>query len=362
MSIEDEIEETEKKLRETPVNKSTETDRARLKSKIARLREKKEKQEKKSSGSGKGYAVRKRGDRTVALVGPPSVGKSTLLNKLTNADSEVGHYEFTTLDVIPGMMRYRGAYIQILDVPGLIGGAASGKGRGKEVLSVIRNSDMIVVMIDPDNLDRLEKIKDEIHDAGIRLNEDKPRIKIERRPKGGIDLTLPRDFSLNEETVKSVLRENGYLNCRLILKEDLSVDEIIDGIMDNRVYIPALTVFNKIEKLGDGELEKVRNRHPDFVPVSAEETRNLEKLKERIWEKLNVMRIYMKKIGKEPDKEEPFIVEKESTIEEVKEKLPGEFKGELDYGKIWGPSARFPGQKVGGDHVLKDEDVLELHF
>ncbi|MFB6147281.1 MAG: GTPase, partial [Candidatus Nanohaloarchaea archaeon] len=121
MGIDDRIEELKEKLQETPVNKSTETERGRLKARIAELKEEKQ-QKQKGTGETSGYAVKKRGDATVALVGFPSVGKSTLLNRLTNAESETGKYEFTTLDVEPGMLEYRGAKIQLLDVPGLIGG------------------------------------------------------------------------------------------------------------------------------------------------------------------------------------------------------------------------------------------------
>jgi len=102
-SIQEQIQEVEDEIRKTQYNKATSHHIGRLKAKIARLRDDVEKKASAKNG-GDGYSVRKSGDGTVTLVGFPSVGKSTLLNKLTDAKSEVGAYDFTTLTVVPGVL------------------------------------------------------------------------------------------------------------------------------------------------------------------------------------------------------------------------------------------------------------------
>lgn len=74
----------------------------------------------------------------MALVGFPSVGKSTFLSKITKTKSEAASYSFTTLTAIPGVLEYGGAEIQILDLPGIIEGASEGKGRGRQVISAAK--------------------------------------------------------------------------------------------------------------------------------------------------------------------------------------------------------------------------------
>src|SRR5439155_875432 len=159
MAIDEQIKAVEDEIQKTPYNKATQHHIGRLKAKLARLKDEQETRRLKSGGGGPSYAVRKSGNATVGLVGFPSVGKSTLLNQITDATSAVAAYDFTTLDVIPGLMEHRGAKIQVLDMPGLIRGASKGRGRGKEVLSVARACDLILLMIDLVSSDYVKQLQ-----------------------------------------------------------------------------------------------------------------------------------------------------------------------------------------------------------
>ena len=147
-TIKEQIQALYDEINKTQKNKATNAHIGKLKAKIAQLKLKEEKAaaSAKAAGPAKGFEVKKSGDASVALVGFPSVGKSTLITQVTDAKSEAGNFAFTTLTCIPGLMEHRGAKIQILDLPGLIKGAAEGKGRGKEILGVIRSCDMVLYL------------------------------------------------------------------------------------------------------------------------------------------------------------------------------------------------------------------------
>lgn len=358
MGIEDRIQELEEKLRETPVNKSTETERGRLKARIAELKQEKQ-QKQKGTGDTSGYAVKKRGDATVALVGFPSVGKSTLLNEVTNADSETGEYEFTTLDVEPGMLKHNGANIQVLDVPGLIGGAADGRGDGTQVLSVVRNADLVLVLLDPDEM-RYEEITDELYKADIRVNRSKPDMKVEKKGRGGIQVSSTVDLDMGEDTIKEVMQQRGYTNAKVVIREEMDIDRFIDGLMDNRKYVPMVSAVNKIDSVDERKREEYEEEYD--VVISAETGENLDELKQVLFEELGLIRIYMKKKGEEPDEDEPLILRKGDRVEDALDKLPGDMRDRFKSARVTGDSAKFPEQEVGEQHELMDEDILELNL
>lgn len=124
---------------------------------------------------GSGFDVQKSGDARIALVGFPSVGKSTFLSKITKTKSVIADYSFTTLTAIPGVLEYGGAEIQILDLPGIIEGAAEGKGRGRQVISAAKTSDMILMILDATKkAEQRALLEAELEAVGIRLNREPP--------------------------------------------------------------------------------------------------------------------------------------------------------------------------------------------
>jgi ribosome-interacting GTPase 1 len=365
MGLEDEIEDLREEIAETPYNKSTEAHIGRLKSKLAEKKEKLENQS--SAGGGQGYSVEQTGDATVALVGVPSAGKSTLLNALTNAESEVGSYDFTTLDVNPGMLKHKGANIQLLDVPGLIEGAAGGRGGGQEVLSVIRTADLVVFVLSVFEIEQYEPLREELEANKVRLDTRPPKVRITPKGMGGIDVTMASDVGLEPDTVREVLREHGHVNADVAITEPVDLDQLLDGVIDNRVYLPSLVAVNKADLIDRDYLETVNRdlRAQDIDPdeaifISAEEEKGLDVLRERIWKQLELIRVYMDKPGRGTDYEEPLVLQEGQTVGDACEKLGGDLEERFRFARVSGESAKHDEQQVGTDHTLRDEDVLRI--
>jgi ribosome-interacting GTPase 1 len=359
MALEEEIKSVEEEISKTKYNKATEGHIGRLKAKLARLREEAQKRASSKSG-GEGFAVKKSGDATVALLGFPSVGKSTLLNSLTGTDSVVASYEFTTLDVVPGAMEYKGATIQILDVPGILKGASSGRGRGKEVLAVVRNADLVLILLDVFQLVHYEILLEELFAAGIRVNSRPPEATIRKKPRGGISISSTVDVGLNDDTIKTVLGEYRIHNANVVIRERISIDQLIDMILGNRKYIPAIVVINKIDLADEYMLRECKEKIPDAILVSADKKTHIEELKELLYRKLGFIRIYLKPQGDQADMEEPLIVRFGSTIGDICDHLHRDFRNRFRYAQVWGDSAKHKGQHVGLEHFLYDNDVLTI--
>jgi small GTP-binding protein len=363
--LEEEIRALEEELRNTPYNKATSKHIGRVKAKIARLRDEAVSRALRSGGGAEGFTIKKSGDATAVLVGFPSVGKSTLLNSLTGTKSEVASYAFTTTTVVPGALEHRGARIQILDIPGLIAGAAMGKGRGKEVISVVRGADLILILVDPFNEKHLDVLTRELYDAGIRINREKPDITIKKTASGGIRVNAVGRLDLDEEEIRAILSEQKIMNADLLVRGGASQDDLIDAMLGSRRYVPAFVAVNKIDLVDSTTCREIeadiigRFGTPPLM-ISAQTGFHMEEVKDAIYDHLGFMRIYLKPQGEEADMKEPLIVFRKATVQDICLKLHRDFVDRFRYARVWGPSVKHPGQRVGLNHRLKEGDLLSI--
>lgn len=362
MGLPEKIKAIEEEMKRTQIHKHTEHHIGLLKAKLSKLKAEQEVAQRSRSSGGLGFEVKKGGDCTVVLIGLPSVGKSTILNRLTNANSKVGAYAFTTLTVVPGLLEYNGAKMQILDLPGIISGAATGTGRGRRVLSVARNADLILLVLDVFQPAQTSTLRKELYEIGIRLNSRSPNVTIEPSSQGGLGITATCTLTkISEATIRAILNVYKIHHANVIIREDITDDQLIDVATGNRRYIPALTVLNKVDLVSSKYVEEVRKRiSDDFIPVSADQNLNIEGLKEAIYNRLNFIRVYLKPRNGSPDFDEPLILTAGSTISDVCMRIHRQFAGDAKYAMVSGSSVRFSPQRVGLNHVLNDRDVVTI--
>jgi len=363
LGIPEKIKSIQDEMEKTKINKATEHHIGLLKAKIAKLkREQEDNIIKKSGMKSDGFDVRRTGDATVVFIGLPSVGKSTLLNKMTKAKSTVGAFTFTTLTVVPGMMEYRGAKIQVLDLPGIIKGASTGKGLGKRILSVARTADLVLLMLDVFQPYHEDVLVNELGNIGIRLNQLPPNITIEKASMGGIAVAQQVKLTkITEKHLKDILHLYGIVSARVVIREDVTSEQLADYIAGNISYSKSITIVNKVDLVDKEFLKELKKKiKSEVIEVSANSDINIELLKEKIYEKLKFIRIYMRPKGGETDFKEPLIAREGDTVEDICNKLHRRMKRAFRFGLVWGKSVKFGGQRVGLTHVLLDEDVLTI--
>eukprot|EP00878_Enallax_costatus_P004884 GHUV01005138.1.p1 GENE.GHUV01005138.1~~GHUV01005138.1.p1 ORF type:complete len:399 (+),score=124.80 GHUV01005138.1:209-1405(+) len=363
MGILEKIKEIEAEMARTQKNKATEYHLGQLKARLAKLRTELQAPASKG-GAGEGFDVQKYGDGRVALIGFPSVGKSSLLTILTGTESEAAAYEFTTLTCIPGVIHYNDAKIQLLDLPGIIEGAAEGKGRGRQVIAVCKSADLLLMVLDATKpWYHKEILTRELESVGMRLNRSPPNIYFKKKKTGGVSInsTLPLT-KLDDKLIQRVLQEYKIHNCELLFKEDCSVDDLIDVIEGNRRYVKCLYVYNKVDMCSMEEVDEVARR-PNSIPISCSLKLNMDGLLERIWEMMALVRVYTKKVGHKPDFSEPVVLTSDrggTTMEAMCKQIHHQLVREFKYALVWGLSAKHSPQRTGLVHQLSDEDVVQI--
>jgi ribosome-interacting GTPase 1 len=236
------------------------------------------------------------------------------------------------------MMQYKGAKIQILDMPGIIEGASSGRGLGKRVLSVARSADLVLLILDVFQPQHIALLKRELSEIGIKVDQRPPDVLIEKTETGGISINFQTKSRISESLARDILRVYGVHNCRLTIREpNLTDDQLIDLLAGNRVYVPSIVVLNKIDLIDDTLLTQIRRTMGN-----------------------NFIRVFLKPKGQDADLVEPLIVRSDSTISDVCTKIRRTMTTDFRYAQVWGNSVKFGAQKVGLEHRLVDGDIVSI--
>jgi ribosome-interacting GTPase 1 len=307
---EEKITNLEEFLSLIPKHKGTDHLRADLRRKLSKLKSAAQAR-KKTTRVVSPYHIDPEGAGQVAVIGPPNVGKSALVDVLTKATPEVSAAPYTTWGPTPGMMYYENVQIQLIDTPPL-----NPEYVEPEMMNLLRRVDLILLVLDlqADPFDQLEQ--------SLALLESYRMVPLYRASEY-------RD----QERVQFVLLQVLVNKC-----DDDAAQEDFD-------------VF--CELLGPEACP--------MLPVSATTGRGLEALRRSVYDLLEVMRIYSKAPGREPDLSSPFVMERGGTVEEFARKIHQDFYQNLKSARVWGHGVH-DGQLVGRDHVLHDEDIVELRI
>lgn len=364
-SSKEKLKALEKMLTLIPKHKGTEKMQMQIKRKISRIKEEMETKARKA-GHGPTFNVKKEGAAQVALVGLPNSGKSLVLNRLTNADAVVDDYEFTTKAPTPGMMEYKDIQIQLVEIPAVIRDVSLGKGFGLQILSAIRAADAVALIIDlsQNPLEQMKLILDELEKGGIKLNEQPPDLEIVKKAEGGIDIRGKQFFCSDELVLKELLLKEKIHNAVIVFRSDTTIEQVEEALDESVTFKRAIILATKGDiknsKNNFALLKKYFNEY-DIVPISAEKRINLNHAKEAVYRSLNIIRVYTKTPG-EDIAYPPITMRPCATVYEAAGRIHKQFQKEFKYARIWGPSAKYEGQKVGSEHILQDSDIVEVHI
>lgn len=365
------IQALEEFISAVPKHKGTENLMLWARKKLAQLRQELEEERKRKRGGGGGikYMVQKSGAAQVAVVGPPNSGKSLLIRTLTGAKTIVADYPFATRLPKPGMLPYEDIQIQLVDTPSLMLDQPESPWNNR-VVGIIRNADGLILVFsldDPKLSSTIENVIRLLDDRGIEITRGKGYVYIERI-RGGGDIKLyvrGRLVGFTESDVRRLLNDYRIYAANVYIEGEVTLDDIEKAIFTRTMYKPTIIILNKADKsiYGRDEILRIRKRIPNDVPIFlgiAKDGRGYELLGKTLFDMLGIIRIYTK----EPNGEKataPLILRRGATVYDVAKSIHSRLVKNFRYAKVWGPSAKYPGERVGMEHEVEDGDIVEIH-
>lgn len=352
-----------------PKHKGTSRLIAHVKHQIAVLEREMAARRQRRRGRASRFFVEKQGAAQVAILGLTCVGRSSLLAAVTNAKPEVGEHPYKTRQPVPGMMPYEDVQLQLVETPPLVAGSAEGKADGAQVLSLARNADGLLLMVDLayDPVEQFRTLVEELEKAHIFVEKPQGQVEVVRKGSGtGIQFVgAGMLVEATMEDVRRLLAEYGIRTALVRLWGKVSLDDVEASIFADTAYRPTVVVGNKLDLPGALEgLKALREALDERLPilaVSCLRSDGLERLSEALFQALGIVRVYTKEPGESQPDLRPIIVKQGATVADVARQVHSYFAERFRYARLTGPNARHQGERVGAGYTVKDRDVLELH-
>jgi hypothetical protein len=351
-----------------PKHKGTERMCRQVKQQMARLRQEIEDKKKAAKRrSAPSYFIEKAGAAQLAVVGLTNAGRSSLLRAVTNSQVEVASWPFATRKPTPGMLPYKDIQFQLVEAPPIVEGSSEGRSDGFQVLSIARNADGIIIVVDltDDPGGDLLAVLGELEASRILTVEPEGEIEVTRRGHGS-DIQFIWDGTLVDctpEDVIALFREYKIRSALVRIRGRVTLDVVEDAMFGNAVYRPTLVVANKLDLAVEGAVESViaAAGRLEVLAVSAEKPEGLKEiLGSKLFKLLGIIRVYTKQPGKKAAVE-PIVARRGLKVGDLAKTIHSDFYKRFKYAKIWGPSAKFESERVGLGHILADGDVVQLH-
>ncbi|MEM2145936.1 MAG: TGS domain-containing protein, partial [Candidatus Jordarchaeaceae archaeon] len=235
------------------------------------------------------------------------------------------------------------------------------------VLSLIRNADSLVLVIDlsQDVLRQVSILLRELESAGILLNLSPPPVEVKRTGSGGIQLRGAQFFDGSPEEIIDFLKKKRMVNALVRIWGKVSINDIELAMDSGTLYKKAIIVATKGDLFGSSDnyqkLLTAYGQRFDIYPISILKEKGIEEFKEGIFKSLNVIRIYTREPGNTVS-DKPLVIKKGATVEDVAKRLHSRFIKNFKYARIYGKSVKFDGERVGLDHVVEDNDVVQFYL
>jgi len=358
------IKALEEFLKVAPKHKGAENLLYWAKRRLAELKEELETERKRRKGGRNPFVVEKEGAAQVVLFGIPNSGKSSIIASTTRAKVEISPRPYTTLVPVTGMLPYEDLHFQLVEAPGV----APGVGWIHRSVGLVRNADAVALVLDLslNPMKQYEYLKNLLEESGVSLKKPKGRVEVIKERSGGIKVVIMGKLLDGDvDQIKEMLKAYRLHSATVKVFGEATMDDVEKAILGTNQYKPSLIILNKADVPGAKEkAEEFLKSYDGDAPVlvvSAKTKEGLDKLGETIFKLLDLVRVYTKKPnGDVADK--PLVLKKRATIRDVAKSIHSKMIEGFKYAKIWGPSAKYPGERVGLDHEVADGDVVEIHY